>query len=157
MTDSAPGDLYLAIKVVMMPRDTNPYGTIFGGVITGVQLRIKRQGVVGTNPFSTHGPLLLVIRKGTFSNNLALQSGDFSSVGSPGSTRDTFYALNYSWYEAALSNTNLSFIQKAGVTQFRLQFTKDDNNDMSADYLKIFTGNSDYGNQPQLIVTYFMP
>jgi acyl-CoA thioesterase YciA len=24
---------YLAIQVVMMPRDTNPYGTIFGGVI----------------------------------------------------------------------------------------------------------------------------
>ncbi len=24
---------YIAIQVVMMPRDTNPYGTIFGGVI----------------------------------------------------------------------------------------------------------------------------
>ena len=24
---------YLAIQVVMMPRDTNPHGTIFGGVI----------------------------------------------------------------------------------------------------------------------------
>jgi acyl-CoA thioesterase YciA len=26
-------DRYLAIKVVMMPRDTNPVGTIFGGVL----------------------------------------------------------------------------------------------------------------------------
>lgn len=26
-------DRYLAIKVVMMPRDTNPLGTIFGGVL----------------------------------------------------------------------------------------------------------------------------
>jgi acyl-CoA hydrolase len=26
-------DPYLAIQVVMMPRDTNPAGTIFGGVI----------------------------------------------------------------------------------------------------------------------------
>ena len=26
-------DPYLAIQVVMMPRDTNPHGTIFGGVI----------------------------------------------------------------------------------------------------------------------------
>ena len=26
-------DDYLAIQVVMMPRDTNPHGTIFGGVI----------------------------------------------------------------------------------------------------------------------------
>ena len=27
------GEPYNAIQVVMMPRDTNPYGTIFGGVI----------------------------------------------------------------------------------------------------------------------------
>ena len=26
-------DPYTAIQVVMMPRDTNPHGTIFGGVI----------------------------------------------------------------------------------------------------------------------------
>ena len=26
-------DPYLAIQVIMMPRDTNPHGTIFGGVI----------------------------------------------------------------------------------------------------------------------------
>jgi acyl-CoA thioesterase YciA len=26
-------DPYLAIQVVMMPRDTTPHGTIFGGVI----------------------------------------------------------------------------------------------------------------------------
>jgi len=32
MADEPFGERYLAIKVVMMPRDTNPYGTIFGGV-----------------------------------------------------------------------------------------------------------------------------
>lgn len=26
-------DRYLALKTVMLPRDTNPHGTIFGGVI----------------------------------------------------------------------------------------------------------------------------
>jgi acyl-CoA thioesterase YciA len=30
---SAPADLQPAIRVVMMPRDTNPLGTIFGGLI----------------------------------------------------------------------------------------------------------------------------
>ncbi len=33
MTYAHPDDRYLAIKAVMMPRDTNPYGTIFGGVL----------------------------------------------------------------------------------------------------------------------------
>ncbi len=35
---------YLALKVVMMPRDTNPYGTIFGGVILSY---IDQAGAVG--------------------------------------------------------------------------------------------------------------
>ena len=48
-----PRDRYLATKVVMMPRDTNPHGTIFGGVIlsnidlagaAGAQYEIRRAG-----------------------------------------------------------------------------------------------------------------
>src|SRR5712692_1261272 len=39
MTDS-----YLAIQVVMMPRDTNPHGTIFGGVILSY---IDQAGAIG--------------------------------------------------------------------------------------------------------------
>jgi acyl-CoA thioesterase YciA len=48
-----PRERYLAIRVVMMPRDTNPYGTIFGGVIlssidlagaVGAQHEIRRAG-----------------------------------------------------------------------------------------------------------------
>jgi len=35
---------YLAVKVVMMPRDTNPYGTIFGGVLLSY---IDQAGAVG--------------------------------------------------------------------------------------------------------------
>ena len=44
---------YLALKAVMMPRDTNPHGTIFGGVIlsyidqagvVAAQREIRRQG-----------------------------------------------------------------------------------------------------------------
>ena len=33
MSDTSSANRYLAIKVVMMPRDTNAEGTIFGGVI----------------------------------------------------------------------------------------------------------------------------
>ena len=35
---------YLAIQVVMMPRETNPYGTIFGGVILSY---IDQAGAIG--------------------------------------------------------------------------------------------------------------
>ncbi len=47
-SDPAGGDpqeaRYLAIKVVMMPRDTNPHGTIFGGVVLSY---IDQAGAVG--------------------------------------------------------------------------------------------------------------
>src|SRR5438876_8387657 len=39
--DPAP---YLALKAVMMPRDTNPHGTIFGGVLLSY---IDQAGAVG--------------------------------------------------------------------------------------------------------------
>ena len=35
---------YLAVKVVMMPRDTNPYGTIFGGVLMSY---LDQAGAIG--------------------------------------------------------------------------------------------------------------
>src|SRR6266478_2768638 len=35
---------YLAIQVVMLPRDTNPFGTIFGGVILSY---IDQAGAIG--------------------------------------------------------------------------------------------------------------
>ena len=37
-------DPFLAIQVVMMPRDTNPHGTIFGGVILSY---IDQAGAIG--------------------------------------------------------------------------------------------------------------
>lgn len=37
-------DRYLAIQVVMMPRDTNPHGTIFGGILLSY---IDQAGAVG--------------------------------------------------------------------------------------------------------------
>ena len=46
MADTQSNDRYLAIKVVMMPRDTNPYGTIFGGVILS---HIDEAGAVGAH------------------------------------------------------------------------------------------------------------
>lgn len=66
-------DRYLAIKAVMMPRDTNPYGTIFGGVILsyldqagacGARHEVRTQGwpqrtfvTVGMQSVAFHEPV----------------------------------------------------------------------------------------------------
>ena len=126
-------------------------------VIVSTQLKIKRQGVVGSDPFGTHGPLWFEIRNGSFSNNIALQAGDFSAAASPGSVRGQVIGSTASGYGAQLSDTNLPFISKDGTTQFRLYFSKDDNDDRNADYIKFYSGNSTSANAPQLIVTYYVP
>src|SRR5437762_9726104 len=43
-SEALMSDLYLAIQVVMMPRDTNPMGSIFGGVILSY---IDQAGAIG--------------------------------------------------------------------------------------------------------------
>lgn len=66
---------YLAIQVVMMPRDTNPHGTIFGGVILsyldqagaiGARREVSRAGgslpfvvTVAMNKVEFHHPVLV--------------------------------------------------------------------------------------------------
>jgi uncharacterized delta-60 repeat protein len=125
-------------------------------LITSVQVKIRKQGLVGTDPFTTHGSLLLEIRNGLFSNNLDLKLSDFSA--SPSSSQpDKFSASTNGWYTANLRLSNLAFVNRFGPTQFRLRFNLDDNDDLNADYVKFFSGDSTTENQPQLIVTYVLP
>jgi hypothetical protein len=126
-------------------------------VIVSAQLKVKRQSVFGTDPFGTHGALGSEIRNGSFSDNAPLQLDDFSTPASQNAVRDQFTPLTFSWYAAQLSNANLVLINKTGLTQFRLSFARDDNDDLGSDYVKFFSGNSISANQPQLIVTYYVP
>jgi hypothetical protein len=70
---------------------------------------------------------------------------------------DLFTPFTFSWYAAQLSDAKLGLINKTGLTQFRLAFTKDDNDDLGSDYVKFFSGNAISANRPQLIVTYYVP
>jgi peptidyl-Lys metalloendopeptidase len=127
-------------------------------VITSVTLKIKKQGIVGTNPFDTHGDLLVDIRKPNFGATAFLAAGDFQA-GSNLQSAMLFNPISVNgWYGAALGSSSYSFVNLTGSTQFRLRFTLDDNDDRSADYMKFFSG--DYISKslrPQLIVQYYVP
>jgi Tol biopolymer transport system component len=126
-----------------------------GAVITGATLKFKYAGKTGTLPFSTHGKLLVDVKKGAFSNNPALQKGDFNA----GANKNALFSLGKStgWFTKMFSAGQLTYINTSGVTQFRLRFAKDDNNDFDADFLKIHSGNASEANRPQLIVEYYVP
>jgi len=98
------------------------------------------------------------IRKGVFSNAVDLQLTDFqagSSKPSIGFIANNPQAGN--WYFANLNATAYPFINLTGITQFRLRFQLDDNNDLGADYLKFYSGDVAAAYRPMLIITYHLP
>ena len=132
-------------------------------VVTQAILMIKKQDVVGTNPFNTHQNISIDIRKGYFSNfNLfnfgSLQLTDFQA------TADMYMVGTIQnnpvggWYWATLDSRAFPYINLKDATQLRLAFQLDDNDDMGDDYIRFYSG--DYVPQtdrPHLLVDYYVP
>ena len=127
-------------------------------VITKVVLRIKRQSLVGTNPFTTHGKIAVDIRKGAFSNLGALQATDFQAAASkPGVGVFANNPQAGGWYVSPLKPIAYPHLNRTGITQFRLRFQTDDDNDALADIIKFHSGNSIAANRPVLVIEYYVP
>jgi len=128
-------------------------------VIISATLRIRKQGQAGTNPFTTHGNILVDIRKGPFGGDNALQLGDFEAAPSRANIGifKNLPDLNQ-WFTSVLKTTSFPFINPTGVTQFRLRFATDDNNDNGADFLRFFSADTaSMGDYPLLEVKYYIP
>ena len=127
-------------------------------VITGVMLMVKKYDIAGTNPFATHQNILVDIHYGAFGSlpDRSLQSSDFQSP----SCMDAIGTIQNipmgDWYWTMLDSSAFNCINRSGITQFRLRFQIDDNNDMAYNYLRFYSG--DYKKsayRPRLIVKYY--
>jgi len=122
--------------------------------IISVTLKIKRYSIVGTNPFTTHGNILVDIRSGPF-GTAGLQLSDFKAPASMDNVaRFSNNPLAGNWYSVNINPTAFAYINKTGLTQFRLRFFTDDNDDMGADFLKFFSGDAAAASRPVLIIQY---
>lgn len=137
-----------------------------GAVITGVALRIRSSGVVGTNPFVIPDPsqnqglnlLKVGIKAGVCHDNPDLERFDFQAVGSRGNVGRFIKTPSDRWYRAPLRSPSYLLVNRTGDTQFRLHFAVDDAGaGKSADYLSFYTGNADPADRPQLIIAYYLP
>jgi hypothetical protein len=126
-------------------------------IITGVTLKIKKHSLSGTNPFTTHGNIAIDIRRGAFSNAAALQSTDFQAVASKsGVGVITNNPQAGGWYAAKLNAAAHPYVNLTGITQFRLRFQKDDDNDLIADFIRYYSGNAIAANRPVLVIEYYV-
>ncbi|MEK6751285.1 MAG: glycoside hydrolase family 44 protein [Chloroflexota bacterium] len=135
--------------------DTSPLPD--NAVITKATLKFKYFGINGTNPFNTHGSLLVDIRKGPFSGNPVFQLNDFKAAANKNNILSFTNSKVNNWYSQSFTVANFQHINLTGITQFRLRFAKDDNNDLSSDFLKIYGGNAGTANRPKLIIEYSIP
>ena len=128
-------------------------------VITGVTLKLKKQGIAGGgNPVTAFQGFMLDLKNGMFGSS-ALQSTDFQTAASKTYGPFTPTAVS-NWYTINLT-AGKAYINKlatnGGLTQIRLRFKLDDNNDAIANILSLYSGNAAAANRPQLIITYYLP
>lgn len=127
-------------------------------VITSVTLKFKNAGVVGTLPFGTHGNLIVDVRRGPLSGNSNLELLDFNAGVSKKNVLTFTNNPVDNWYIGTFTAANFQYVNLTGLTQFRLRFSIDDNNDMGADYLKLHSGNAvTAADRPRLIIEYHLP
>jgi hypothetical protein len=129
-------------------------------VITKVTLKVKRQGVVGGgNPVNLFQGFKVDIKEGFFGSSTGLLGNDFQ-VKADMSIGPFKPALVNSWYTLNLTSAK-DYINvlntNGGVTQIRLSFKLDDNNNNKANYLSLYSGNAPTASRPQLIIEYYVP
>ena len=127
-----------------------------GATILSARLLLRRQSVLGTNPFSTHGICRVDARTGAFNNNTALEGADFQANASQLAAFILSKPVSDgSWSEGTLAADTLAAINKTGITQFRLYFTRGDDDDLTLDVVAFTAGEDPTSSlRPKLEVTY---
>ena len=129
-------------------------------VITAVTLKVKKNAVVGGgNPLAIFQGFMVDVKKGFFGALAALQPGDFQAAGN--ATYGPFSpALTGGWYSINLTAAK-AYVNKlttgSGLTQVRLRFKLDDNNNAVTNILSLFSGDAPLASRPQLVVQYYVP
>lgn len=132
-------------------------------VITQAILTLQLETIVGTNPFLTHRNMWIDIRQGAFGSFGpfqvgALQAADFQAPASLYNAGTILDNAIDGWYWSNLDAKSFPFINLKGVTQFRIGFLMDDDDDRKDDYLSFFSGNYGIASaRPRLTIKYYTP
>jgi hypothetical protein len=128
-------------------------------VITKVTLKVKQQAIVGGgNPVAMFQGFIVDIRKGTFGTS-ALLAGDWQAAAQKTLGPLTVAPVSgFYTFDLTSAKANINKVAtNSGLTQIRLRFQLDDNNNGVANFLSLFSGNAGVGSRPQLIVEYYVP
>jgi thermitase len=125
-------------------------------VVTNMTLKVKQQGAVtGVSPF-TFGSLYVDMRNPAFGSS-ALELADFNFAAKK--VKSAVFNPNpvSGWFSARFNTGGRSYVNRTGVTQLRLYFSVDDNDNNIADFIRFHSGNAAAGDRPKLVIQYYVP
>lgn len=131
-------------------------------VITKVTLKLKKRGIVGSGTSITAFQGFMVdVKQGFFGTAATLENIDFKSAASKPLGPFMNPSLINNFYNFNLINAK-AFINKlttsGGLTQLRVRFKLDDNNNTTANYISFSSGNiTTAADRPKLMITYYIP
>lgn len=123
--------------------------------IVSATLRLRRAGLRG-DPFPTHGDILVDIRQGAFGGDPLLHGSDFeadaTAVAVGVLSRPT---QDGDWAAGAILPVGLDALNRTALTQIRVYFAVDDDDDAGSDFVAFNAGDDrDPAVHPQLVVVY---
>ncbi|MBI5383637.1 MAG: fibronectin type III domain-containing protein, partial [Verrucomicrobia bacterium] len=127
-----------------------------GATIVSATLRLKCGRISGSNPFEFLGACRVDIKSGNgFNNSPALTKEDFQAPADATAVAALSNAEDENdWSIATLDARGLALVNKAGKTQFRVAFQRDDNNDEERDFIGWYSGEASSSNRPQLEISF---
>ncbi|MGE5251615.1 MAG: PQQ-dependent sugar dehydrogenase [Bacteroidota bacterium] len=124
-------------------------------VVLSSVLSFRRSAITGT-PLAALSPLQADIRRSYFGSVPALEPADFQAPASRSRVAGTLGALADGYYRLPLPYAS-AWVNQRGLTQLRLYFSMPDNNDLGADNLSIYSGDSPVpGDRPSLTIRYYV-
>jgi photosystem II stability/assembly factor-like uncharacterized protein len=125
-------------------------------VISKVTLMVKGNGVKGGgNPVKTFKGFMADVKKGFFDATSALELADFQAEAGHEALGPLVVAPSSSgWYSLNLTGAK-KYI--GSLTQIRLRFKLDDNNNHVANYLMLYSGEMVKTSRPRLVIEYYIP
>jgi hypothetical protein len=126
-------------------------------IITSVTLKVRKQSITGGgNPVTMFQGFMVDIRKGLF-GTIALQASDFQAKANKSYGPFKPALSSGGWYSIDLTSGKFYINTFSGLTQIRLRFKLDDNNNAIANYLSLYSGNAGVASRPVLIIQYTVP
>jgi hypothetical protein len=140
----------LSFKTANIPADAE---------IIGVQLKLHIMDTYGApDPLAALGPMLLDVKTGFFAGSKLVQLADFDAAATKRAVTEfgvrSLDPSETDWVTATLPASAYLYLDRLGLTQFRLRMTREDNDDSLMNALVIASGSAAEADRPRLLIYY---